>query len=163
MKADLASVKVYLLMKTLSRSFVSFCLALAVASLLAACSKSSTPAANVDVAAKTEQLKSPDANTKVQALTDLAAAGPKSAPAIPVLLETLKDSDPLVRRLSTYALGEIGPAAKETIPALKEALTKALQAGDRDMITSTMNAIRAIDPKEMPEGTIPNVATPPGR
>jgi ABC-type oligopeptide transport system substrate-binding subunit len=150
-------------MKTLPRSFVIFCYALAVASLLAACSKSSTPTPNVDVTAKTEQLKSPDTNTKVQALTELAAAGPKSAPAIPALLETLKDSDPLVRRLSAYALGEIGPAAKETIPALKEALNQGVQAGERDMVTSSMNAIRAIDPNEMPEGTLPNVVTPPGR
>jgi HEAT repeat protein len=146
-------------MKTFPRPFATLFLALATASLLAACSKSSTPRPDVDVTAKIEQLKSPDVDARVQAATDLATAGPKAAPAVSALIVALKDSDPLVRRLSAYALGEIGPNAKEAIPALKEAM----QAGDRDMITSSINAIRAIDPSAMPEGNISNILTPPTR
>ena len=128
------------------------------ATLLFACSKSSTPAANVDVSAQIEQLKSPDTNARVEAATTLASAGPNAAPALPALIEALKnDSDPLVRRLAAYALGQIGPDAKEAIPAL----TAALQSGDREMITSVINAIRAIDPSAMPEGNISNIQTPP--
>ncbi len=143
-------------MKTFSLSFAIVCVAIAAASLLVACSKPNTNTKKVDVAAKIEQLKSPDVNMRVQAVTDLAAAGPKAAPAVQALIGTLKDSDPLVQRLSAYALGEIGPAAKEAIPALKEGL----QSQDRDMITSSINAIRAIDPNAMPEGNISNVQTP---
>jgi HEAT repeat protein len=34
----------------------------------------------------------------------------------------LRDEDPIVRRLAVYALGEIGPAAGEAVPALAAAL-----------------------------------------
>ena len=34
----------------------------------------------------------------------------------------LKSSDPLERRLAAHALAEIGPAAREAVPALIEAL-----------------------------------------
>jgi HEAT repeat protein len=147
-------------MKTFPRSFAPLVLAMTAATLLFACSKSSTPSANVDVGAQTEQLKSPDVNLRVEAATALAAAGPSAAPAVPALIEALNnDSDPLVRRLSAYALGQIGPAAKEAIPSL----TAAMQSGDREMVTSVINAIRAIDPTAMPEGNISNIQTPPAR
>jgi HEAT repeat protein len=144
-------------MKTLPRSIATFLVALTVAALSGACSKTSTPSTNVDVSAKTEQLKSPDATVRAQAASELAAAGPKSAPAIPDLIAALKDSDPVVRRLSAYALGQIGPAAKEAI----QPLTEALKVGDREMITSCLNALRAIDPSSVPAGNISNVQTPP--
>jgi HEAT repeat protein len=37
-------------------------------------------------------------------------------------IATLKSSDPLERRLATHALAEIGPAAREAVPALTEVL-----------------------------------------
>jgi HEAT repeat protein len=89
----------------------------------------------------------------VDAANALASAGAKAAPAIPALIEALQDSDPLVRRLSAYALGQIGPAAKEAV----QPLTTAMQQGDREMITTSMNAIRAIDPTALPEGNISNI------
>jgi HEAT repeat protein len=147
-------------MKTFPSSVCAFVVALASLALTVGCSdQPSRPPANVDVNAAITQLKSPDVNTRVKAATDLAAAGPKAEPAIPALIEALKDSDPLVVRLSAYALGEIGPAAKEAIPALKAVM----ESGSREMFTSTMNAIRAIDPNALPAGTVPNVATPSGK
>jgi HEAT repeat protein len=68
------------------------------------------------------------------------------------LIPLLKDADPLVRRLAAYALGQIGPKAKAAIPALKELLNDT----ERDVVTATINAIRAID-----ETAAGNIAAPP--
>ena len=140
-------------MKILHRTLAMLLTGMTALTLLPACSKSSAPSTNVDVSAQTEQLKSPEVNARADAASALALAGPKAAPAIPALIEALKDSDPLVRRLSAYALGQIGPAAKEAI----QPLTTAMQQGEREMITASMNAIRAIDPTALPEGNIPNI------
>ncbi|MCI0539843.1 MAG: HEAT repeat domain-containing protein, partial [Verrucomicrobiales bacterium] len=70
-----------------------------------------------------------------------AKPGEAAAVAVPNLIPLLKDTDPLVRRLAAYALGQIGPKAKEAIPALKEALNDT----ERDVVTASINAIRAID------------------
>src|SRR2546422_4025896 len=43
-----------------------------------------------------------------------------AASAVSALIPLLKDTDPEIRRLSAYALGEIGPQAKAATPALKE-------------------------------------------
>lgn len=37
-----------------------------------------------------------------------------------MLIEALRDQDPLVRRFAAEALGRMGPAAREAIPALQE-------------------------------------------
>ena len=100
--------------------------------LLPGCSKSSTPSTNVDVSAQTEQLKSPDANAPDGRRQRPRSRGAQSGTGDPALIEALKDSDPLVRRLSAYALGQIGPAAKEAV----QPLTTAMQQGDREMITT---------------------------
>jgi len=44
----------------------------------------------------------------------------KRPPLFQALIGVLKDNDPVVRRLAAYALGEIGPASKPALPALKE-------------------------------------------
>jgi len=99
------------------------------------------PTAKVDVQAQIQNLKSEDAQKRVDACVELAKAGPDAASAVTSLIPVLKDSDALVRRLAAYALGQIGPKAKEAVPALKELMNDT----DRDVLTATINAIRAID------------------
>jgi len=41
---------------------------------------------------------------------------------IPVLITALKDKNATVRRYAAYALGNIGPAAREALPSLTDAL-----------------------------------------
>jgi HEAT repeat protein len=55
------------------------------------------------------------------ALHAIIAIGPDAA-AAQALTNSLKDSDPLVRALSANALGQLGPLARKSIPALREAL-----------------------------------------
>jgi HEAT repeat protein len=95
----------------------------------------------VDVQAQIQNLKSDNAETRQNACVELAKAGEDAAPAVPALIPLLKDGDALVRRLAAYALGQIGPKAKQAVPALKELLNDS----ERDVITATVNAIRAID------------------
>ena len=95
----------------------------------------------VDVSAQIKALEGAT-DAKQEALTQLATAGPAAAPAVNKLIEVLKDPDTVTRRLSAYALGEIGPAAKAAVPALKAALDNA----DREFSTAIVNAIRNIDP-----------------
>jgi HEAT repeat protein len=95
----------------------------------------------VDVQAQIKNLKSDNAETRQNACVELAKGGESAAPAVQALIPALKDTDPLVRRLAAYALGEIGPKAKEAIPALKELMNDP----ERDVLTATINAIRAID------------------
>jgi len=55
------------------------------------------------------------------ALRAIIAIGP-DATATQALTNSLKDSDPLVRALSANALGQLGPLARKSIQALREAL-----------------------------------------
>lgn len=50
------------------------------------------------------------------------AMGPKAKGQMPLLLEALKDPDPVVRAYAGGALGEIGAKAKRAVPELSEAL-----------------------------------------
>ncbi len=56
---------------------------------------------------------------KKAAIDRLIAIG---QPAVPALILALGDDDPSMRAAAVYALGEIGPAAQQAIPALIEAL-----------------------------------------
>lgn len=112
---------------------------------------------SVNVSSHLEALKGADTDAKANALTEIAKAGPGAATAVPQLIESLKDPDPLIRRLAAYALFEIGPPAAK--PALPE-LRKLLQDENREVITQALNSVRKIDPTG-PEAKValPNVST----
>ncbi len=62
--------------------------------------------------------------------------------AVPILAQTLKDTDANVRWAAAHALGEIGPAAKDAVPALIQALED-IDGMVRSRVKSTL---RQIDP-----------------
>jgi HEAT repeat protein len=138
-------------MKTPIRMVVAFGCSLVLAGLATGCG-GGEPTEKVDVQAQMQNLKSDNAETRQNACVELAKAGESGAPAVQALIPLLKDADPLVRRLAAYALGQIGPKAKAAIPALKELLNDT----ERDVVTATINAIRAID-----ETAAGNIAAPP--
>ncbi len=137
-------------MKKLLLTTILAVLGFTVAGLVAGCGPSKP---KVDVAAQLQALKSTDVNAKCDALTAIASVGPAAAAAVPQVMEELKNSDALVRRLAALALGQIGaPAATPALPELR----KLMDDGDRDVARNALNAVKAIDPKG-PEAKSPNM------
>ena len=112
------------------------------AALLVSCGKGGPEyRKDVDVNAAIADLKSDDKDTRVNACVALSEAGPYAEAAIPALIESLEDPEPLVRSLSAYALGRMGEKAAAAIPALEACLQKP----HRDVTPSVANAIVEID------------------
>jgi hypothetical protein len=65
-------------------------------------------------------------------------------PAIPALLEALKDESPTVRRWAALVLAELGPAAPGAIGPLMDALAD----GDESVRLAAAQALRAVTEKE---------------
>lgn len=128
----------------------TFALTLAI---LAGCSSSP----KIDVQAQLTRYKTGDQVAREEALVEIAKAGPAAEPAMPVLLEALKDKDALIRRLALHALGEIGPKAKSAIPAIKELMSDP----DRNVLLQIPATLQNIDPKSDVGGRVPNTQTPP--
>lgn len=95
----------------------------------------------VDVTAQVAQLKG-GTDAQANALSELAAGGPKSASAVKDIIPLLKSDDTVIRRLAAYALCQIGPAAKAAVPDLKTFM----QDPDTSTATTAINALNAIDP-----------------
>ncbi len=79
---------------------------------------------------------------RFQALQVLIGVGPAAAPAVPSLMATLGDEDPLLRRESLFALGAIGPAAAKATQTIAEKLTDA----DPDVKHAACYALGKIGP-----------------
>lgn len=110
-------------------------------------------AEKVDLAAQVTKLTG-DTEAKIDGLAEIAKLGAGAAGAVDKIIPLLKDEDAVVRRTAAYALGAIGPAAKAAVPQLKALL----QTTDRDQLTSTANALRAIVPAEYEGLKVENVA-----
>ena len=76
-------------------------------------------------------------------LRAIIAIGPDET-AIQPLTNSLKDSDNEVRALSANALGQLGPSARKSIPALREAL----HDRDEDVRKEAADALKAISGPE---------------
>jgi HEAT repeat protein len=63
---------------------------------------------------------------------------------VPMLVASLSDATPLVRQGAADALGKLGPAAKEAVPALKNV---AKMDADREVRATAIKALKAIDGK----------------
>ena len=78
-----------------------------------------------------------EGNSARRAAIALGKIGPD---AVPALIEALKDKDKEVHRLAVYALGQIGPAAKDAVPALK-----ALSETEPSVRRSVAKALKQIE------------------
>lgn len=74
-----------------------------------------------------QALQSPDARSRKKAAFELGNVGPSDPVALPALLASLEDRDPVVRREAVLALVKHGPAASEAVPRLVK-----LRQSDRD-------------------------------
>src|SRR5262245_26914506 len=88
----------------------------------------SSTATSAVVTALADALKDPDAGVRRAAASSLGAIGPEAVDAIPRLAATTKDRDPSVRNATIEALGRIGsPAAVPIlVQALKDPRTDSL-------------------------------------
>ncbi|MBI3418393.1 MAG: HEAT repeat domain-containing protein [Verrucomicrobia bacterium] len=131
---------------------LKFPLALALAMLFGC---SSSP--KIDIQAQLTRFKTGDQVAREEALVEIAKAGPKAEPAMPTLVEALKDKDALIRRLALHALGEIGPKAKSALPAIKALMNDT----DQQVLLQIPATLQNIDPKTEGAEKFPNVQTPP--
>lgn len=88
------------------------------------------------------QLQARTPSERRQAADALVVLGADARPAVPALIEALKDEDEGVRLRAARALGVIGPEARAALPALNEALL------DRSsqVMWEAVNAVRLISP-----------------
>ena len=96
-----------------------------------------------------EQLKSPDADTRVTACSALRLMPGKPVAAVPALIEALKDKVPLVRSTAIAALAHVGPQAKDAVPALT-ALLDDEEWSVRDVAKTALAIIEGNAPPEKP-------------
>jgi HEAT repeat protein len=68
-----------------------------------------------------------DPQRRVRALQVLARIGPEAAPAVPGLIETLKNGDAATKVEALFALGAIGPKAQAAVTPISD------QLGDKDL------------------------------
>ena len=89
-------------------------------------------------------LKSADRNLALASAWALVHIRPGSADVaaetLPVLMAGLADRLPLARRGAAEALGNLGPLAKEAVPALR----KAVRDEDQDVRRAAVEALRSI-------------------
>jgi HEAT repeat protein len=74
------------------------------------------------------------------ALNALANLGPAAAPAVPQVIDLLRDPDPNVRDQACLALGHVGPDAKAAVPHLQKLLD------DPDLRASAIRTLGQIGP-----------------
>ena len=79
-----------------------------------------------DVARLMKELKSKDVKTRIAAADDLGHIGQikksYTEPAVPALIDALRDTDAGVRKAAANALGKVDPDVKLAVPALTDAL-----------------------------------------
>ncbi|MGH7411264.1 MAG: HEAT repeat domain-containing protein, partial [Candidatus Methylomirabilis sp.] len=89
-------------------------------------------------------LRDPSSEIRLRAAQALRHFGSRAAP---LLAQTVTDADPNVRWAAASALGEIGPEAKDAVPALLQALRD-----PEDMVRGSVRyALRQIDPTVLRE------------
>lgn len=90
--------------------------------------------AQANVAALLGAAKTGAVPARVAAIDEIATHKEAAAPAVPTLVELLKDPSPDVRAHAAHALGEIGEAAKPAAPALALLLKDSDQTVRRQVI-----------------------------
>jgi HEAT repeat protein len=95
-------------------------------------------------------------------LTALIRLKPSSAELIPLLIQGITDSNITIQITSVVTLGDLGPQAREAVPALK-ALVKgrlltpadAPRMGPPSLVDEVVRALKKIDPKAVPQTESP--------
>ncbi|MCS1409012.1 MAG: hypothetical protein M2R45_02191 [Verrucomicrobia subdivision 3 bacterium] len=100
-------------------------------------------AADIDIPALLEQLKSPDADTRLAACVSFSEGLHRAAPAINELIEVCKtDKDAQVREMAVYAIYQMGEkAGKPAVPMIKERWEKERSLRVRSMLFSLWNML----------------------
>jgi HEAT repeat protein len=111
--------------------------------LFSGCSKKAGGGA-ADLTKLRADLKSTDQQAVQDACVALADMKKDAKGAIPELIPLLDENNALTRRLAAYALGQIGPDAKAAVPKLKTLMVDP----DMQVMTTAINAVQSIDPKE---------------
>jgi HEAT repeat protein len=89
-----------------------------------------------------EQLKAPDAKTRLQAVRTLQQRPAEAAQIVPVLTDVLKDEDTVVRRDAAWTLGSFGEESRSAVPALQAAL----RDREASVRKAAGQALKKIDP-----------------
>jgi HEAT repeat protein len=88
-----------------------------------------------------EQLHAKDASARLHAVKSLKDR--RGDQVVAALTESLKDDDAFVRRDAARALGDIGPGAREAVPALT---TSARKDKNTHVRQAAADALKRIDP-----------------
>ncbi len=90
--------------------------------------------------------------TRLYALLAVGEIGPEARDAVPILVEQLRDSLPMIRSGAATALGKIGPeAARKAIEPLKDALIGELAGPVRVSIRLALAQLLPEDPRALQE------------
>lgn len=95
------------------------------------------------VATMTRKLHDSDTAVRVEALNGLWALGPHAAPAVPDLLEALRDQAPIVREGAVKALSQITGVEDTAIPAL----SRMMADHDPNVRIAVISALRKSKPR----------------
>ena len=100
-------------------------------------------AAEIDVPALMEQLRSSDASARELACIELSKGLETAAPALDALIELVKsDKESRVREMAAYAIYEMGPeVGKAAMPMIKERWEKERSQGVRSVLLNLWNQI----------------------
>ena len=112
-------------------------------------------AADIDVSALLEQLKSADADTRYTACVSLSEGLHKAAPALDPLIEVMRsDKDPRVREMAGYAIYQMGEEiGKPAMAMVKERYDKERAQGVRSMLINLWNQL---EPETSPVAGVGN-------
>ena len=92
------------------------------------------------------ELKSPYPTARLNAANNLSLVGPEARPAVPGLIELLKDKDALVRFSAAQALAKFAADARAAVPLLEELADKDEHPAVRDQAQATLARIEAASP-----------------
>jgi hypothetical protein len=86
----------------------------------------------------------------------------RSPAALPVLIELLRDRDPVLRRYAADCLGDLGPKARAAVPALLRALRDQEKGGFFCTVSeAAADALKQIDPETAAQAGVPRDGPPP--
>ena len=97
-----------------------------------------------DFAKLSEDLRSGDRDTRREAALELRDLGDKALPALPALIEALRDEDEQVAGCTLVAIANIGPGATGAIPALIDTMNPTRRRYDEQVIFRAAHALGKI-------------------